>query len=166
MRGEWNVLLLAAICVLLAVSPSAGASLAASPLSVSSLTTATAPAQYEAMLWWLQCSAERTANFASAARSTPLALDAVVASALAADVTAIDVAANIVSIEEHAQQISAARAATSFTTADTSDSSTSAVPHSPQVAPRYDATRRFALVSLASHEAGQRSGTRTNRFHE
>ncbi|MBV9469774.1 MAG: hypothetical protein JOZ57_11080, partial [Abitibacteriaceae bacterium] len=66
-RGEWNVLLLSAICALLLASPSAGASLAASPLamsSLSSLSSAGASSQYEAVLWWLQHSAGGTARYA------------------------------------------------------------------------------------------------------
>src|SRR6476646_7380970 len=143
-RGEWNFLLLASLCALLAASPSAGASLAASSLAVSSLTTASAPQQYKAVLWWLQ-QHSATGRAPATGFGAPAHQEAQqVAELFARLQDALPVA--------HHNSIDVPRQSSS-----TSQSATLSALVSPAapavVAPRHDASRRLVARSLTSHEA-------------
>lgn len=147
-RGEWSALLVTALLALLAGSPSAGAA----------LTASSASASCEAVLWLLHASAEQ---------ASPLELQPLQPQQIEA----------ILATFENSRPVSFSTVAeiTRPTLTEPEKSSPSTpVQFAPDVcsyppltaAPRYDATRRLATRSLSAHEAGARSGIRTNRFHE
>lgn len=191
-RGEWNLLLLASLCALLAISPAAGASLAASSLAVSSLNAA-APDQYEAVLWWLQHSAAGASQRAMGltAGASSAMLDGMAPGQNEAQVAAQQVAAWLHTLsdalptvrdtgitilaDESASvppllQPATGHLRTRLYAFSHAGSRLSASPLSLAAlaasALRYDGSRRLAAGALSFHEAALRCGVRTNRFLE
>jgi len=162
-RGEWSLLLVTALCALLAISPAVGAPLAVSSFTVSSLSTSSAPVS-EAMLWWLgnQLSAQQSTASAACRAILPQNSDPQEVAALLA---AFEHAASL-HFDDPANHnlIKSTTAAPALTEIAAPEYCLSYPPLA--IAPRYDATRRLMQYSLTTPEAATRSGLRTNRYHE
>jgi hypothetical protein len=161
-RMEWSALLATALLLFALPSASPAAWGASGTPWVAAWTASAAPANYDAVLWWLQTSTTNgePALTSSAATSTfsPTEIEALLLKLEGAVTSQATTASNIDSRE----------CATEYNLPTTiaDDSSAMSLDLSLASIPRYDATRRLTRYSLSAHEAGFRAGTRANRYLE
>ena len=162
-RVEWSLLLVAAFCALLAISPAVGAPLTASSLTGSSFTASSAPVS-DAMLWWLgnQLSSQQSTPTTVYRALLPASLDPHEVAALLAS---FDHAASV-SLDEPSSLCRLIHSDTTPTAFESDSTPQQISADYPPLAARYDATRRLMQYALSMPEAATRSGLRTNRYHE
>jgi hypothetical protein len=158
---EWSALLATALLLFALPSASPAAWSASSTSWVAAWTASATPANYEAVLCWLQTSATNV--------KPSLPLPAATSTLSATEIDALflklesaataRVAASAIDNQERATD-------PNLPTSVADDSSLTPLVLSIAGISRYDATRSLAQHSLGAHEAGFRAGTRANRYLE
>jgi hypothetical protein len=158
---EWSALLATAHLLFALPSASPAAWGASSTPWVAAWTASATPANYDAVLWWLQTSATNVEpSLSSSAAASTLSATEIETLLLKLESAATTrSAAFTIDNPEHATDLN-------LPTTVADDSSVAPLVLSLAGIPRYDATRRLAQHSLSAHEAGFRAGTRANHYLE